>query len=150
MNTQFRDWSIHFKVQAVRLGQLSYDENFDDIIERKVKEYLDESKEIDWRKMNLTVNGIAEGRSTEPREGIEDDRNEVKNIFISLGVEPDDLSDFTVRLGKISERFPNRSVLISVKSLKTKGDLMKAQVGFRQRNPTKRLYISPDLSLRQR
>ena len=115
-----------------------------------MKEYLDESKEIDKRKMNLIVNGIAESRSTESRERIEDDRNEVKNIFRSLGVEPDDLSDLTVRLGKVSERFPNRSLLISVKSLKTKGDLMKAQVGFRQRNPTKRLYISPDLSPRQR
>ena len=137
-------------LQVVQSGQLSYDENFDDIIERKVKEYLDESKEIDKRKMNLIVNGIAESRSTESRERIEDDRNEVKNIFRSLGVEPDDISDLTVRLGKVSERFPNRSLLISVKSLKTKGDLMKAQVGFRQRNPTKRLYISPDLSPRQR
>ena len=103
---------LEHSLQVVQSGQLSYDENFDDIIERKVKEYLDESKEIDKRKMNLIVNGIAESRSTESRERIEDDRNEVKNIFRSLGVEPDDLSDLTVRLGKVSERFPNRSLLM--------------------------------------
>ena len=100
--------------------------------------------------MNLIVNGIAKSRSTEPKERIEDDRNQVKNIFKSLEVEPDDLSDLIVRLGMVSVGFPNRSLLFSVNSLKTKGDLMKAQVGFRQRNPTKRIYISPDLSQRQR
>ena len=34
-------------LQVVQTGQLSYDENFDEIVERKVREYMDESKEIE-------------------------------------------------------------------------------------------------------
>ena len=38
---------LEHSLQVVQSGHLSYDENFDAIIERKVKEYLDKSKEID-------------------------------------------------------------------------------------------------------
>ena len=37
-------------LQVVQTGQLSYDENFDEIVERKVREYMDESKEIEKKK----------------------------------------------------------------------------------------------------
>ena len=106
--------------------KLSYDENFDEIVERKVREYMDESKEVEKRKMNLVINGIPESNNEDAVIRKEEDRDKVRNLFHTLGVEPTELSDLTVRLGKVTDRFPSRSLLISVKSTRAKGDVMKA------------------------
>ena len=137
-------------LQVVQTGQLSYDENFDEIVERKVREYMDESKEIEKRKMNLVINGIPESNDEDAVIRKEEDRDKVRNLFQTLCVEPTELSDLTVRLGKVTDRFPSRSLLISVKSTRAKGDVMKAQTSYRQRNPTRKIYIAPDLSPKQR
>ena len=44
-------------------------------------------------------------------------------------------------MGKVTDRFPSRSLLISVKSTRAKGDAMKAQTSYRQRNPTRKIYF---------
>ena len=137
-------------LQVVQTGQLSYDENFDEIVERKVREYMDESKEVEKRKMNLVINGIPESNDEDAVIRKEEDRDKVRNLFQTLGVEPTELSDLTGRLGKVTDRFPSRSLLISVKSTRAKGDVMKAQTSYRQRNPTRKIYIAPDLSPKQR
>ena len=66
-------------LQVVQTGQLSYDENFDEIVERKVREYMDESKEVEKRKMNLVINGIPESNDEDAVIRKEEDRDKVFN-----------------------------------------------------------------------
>ena len=134
-------------LQVVQTGQLSYDENFDEIVERKVREYMDENRAIEERKINLVINGIPESNDEDSVIRKEEDKDEVRNL---CGVEPTELSDLTVRLGKVTDRFPSRSLLIYVKSTRAKGEIMKAQTSYRRRNPTRKIYIAPDLSPKQR
>ena len=79
-------------LQVVQTGQLSYDENFDEIVERKVREYMDESKEVEKRKMNLVINGIPESNDEDAVIRKEEDRDKVRNLFQTLGDEPTELS----------------------------------------------------------
>ena len=67
-----------------------------------------------------------------------------------MNIDPESLTDKVIRLGTVNARYPNRSILISVSSTKVKGQIMKAQAGYRNRNPAKRIYLAPDLSPKQR
>ena len=81
-------------LQVVQTGHLSYDENFDEIVERKVREYMDESKEIEERKINLVINGIPESNDEDSVIRKEENRDEVRNLFQTLGIEPTEQTDF--------------------------------------------------------
>ena len=87
----------------MQTGQLSYDENFDEIVKRKVREYMYESKEIEKSKINMVINGIAESNEEDVVIRKEEDRGKVRNLFQTLDVEPTELSDLTVCLGKVTD-----------------------------------------------
>ena len=87
----------------MQTGQLSYDENFDEIVKRKVGEYMYESKEIEKSKINMVINGIAESNEEDVVIRKEEDRGKVRNLFQTLDVEPTELSDLTVCLGKVTD-----------------------------------------------
>ena len=134
----------------VQGGQLSYDFKNDEIIERKVKECLDERHEIDKRKFNVIIKGVEESQSENLDERIEDDKAKLRILMVALKVNPDSIAEKVIRLGPKTGRFPHRLLLVSLSSQNVKGRIMREQANYRMRNPTRKIYISPDLSPKQR
>ena len=83
-------------------------------------------------------------------ERIEDDKAKLRILMVALKVNPDSIAEKVIRLGPKTGRFPHRLLLVSLSSLNVKGIIMREQANYRMRNPTRKIYISPDLSPKQR
>ena len=94
--------------------------------------------------------GVEESQSENLDERIEDDKAKLKILMVALKVNPDSIAEKVIRLGPKTSRFPHRLLLVSLSSLNVKGSIMREQANYRMRNPTMKIYISPDLSPKQR
>ena len=121
-----------------------------EIIERKVKESLDERHDMDKRKFNVIIKGVEESQSENMDERIEDDNAKLRILMLALKDNSDSIAEKVIKLGPKTTRFPPRLLLVSLSSLNGKGRIMREQARYRLRNHTRKIYIFPDLTPKQR
>ena len=122
---------------------------YDEIIERKLKECLDERHDMDKLKFNVIIKGVEESRSENMDERIEDNKAKPRILMVALKVSPDSIAEKVIRLGPKTSRFPHSLLLVSLLSLNVKCRIMREQASYRMRNPTRKIYISTDLTPKQ-
>ena len=115
-----------------------------------MKECLDERHEIDEHKFNVIIKGVEESQSENLDERIEDDKAKLRILMVALKVTPYSIAEKVISLEPKTSRFPHRLLLVSLSSLNVKGRIMREQANYRMRYPTRKIYISPDLSPKQR
>ena len=121
-----------------------------EIIERTVKKCLDERHGIDKQKFNVIIKGVEKSQNENLYERIADDEAKHIILMVALKVNPDSIAEKLIRLRPKTSRFPHRLLLVSLSSLNVKCRIMREQANYRMRNPTRKIYISPYLSPKQR
>ena len=98
----------------------------------------------------MIIKGVEESQSENLDENIKDDKAKLRILMVALKVNPDSIAEKVIRLGPKTSRFPHRLLLVTLSSLNVKGRIMREQANYRMRNPTRKIYISPDRSPKQR
>ena len=101
---------------------------------------------MDKQKFNVNIKGVEESQSENMDERITDDKAKLLILMVALKVSPDSIAEKVIRLGPKTSRFPHRLLLVSLSSLNVKGRIMREQASYRMRSPTRKIYISPDLT----
>lgn len=127
------------------------EEQIEEVVDRKLKEALEETQEKEKRKKNLLIVNMKESRSEDAEQRKRDDLQEIKRVLepvIDLQVE--DLSDPT-RLGQIGGRRP-RMLKVTVKTEEKKKEIIRKAQGINEgiENVTDRIFFNPDLTKKER
>ena len=99
--------------------KVSTERKMENLIEAKVKEYLDESAEVEKRKLNLVLVNIKESNSTNIEEAKQEDKVRITKMLNDIIPEEIEISD-PIRLGKPNLGSKPRLLRITAKDLKNK------------------------------
>lgn len=130
--------------------KVSTERKMENLIEAKVKEYLDESAEVEKRKLNLVLVNIKESNSTNIEEAKQEDKVRITKMLNDIIPEEIEISD-PIRLGKPNLGSKPRLLRITAKDLRTKAIILKkAQRLNKADTPGPKIYINPDYTQKQR
>ena len=117
----------------------------------QVVEALDELKDRERRQNNIVITGLKESVSDDPIKRQEEDISKVKEMIEEMKVQDASIIK-AVRLGRRENATPDkpRLLLVMVDDIKQKKQLLVRAKGLRVIEKWKTIYISPDLTIKER
>ena len=118
---------------------------------KEVKEEMSiERKEIEERASNLVVYGLKESEKEEAKDRREEDDDKVREMADEIGVEVKGKLEVKFRAGKKVEDGKPRPVIVKVEDDETRELLLKHARRLARNDDWKNVFISPDLTWKQR
>lgn len=148
MSSRMTDLEKH--VQDISGPKL--DEKIEKIVDRKMKEMMEEKSEIEKRKNNLIIVNLSESKKANEKERVESDTRAIKHILAQIVDLDDDEKIDPIRLGNPPKKGEKpRLVKISVKSEDKKQEIIRKARSLNDCKPfEKRVYFNPDFTPKQR
>ena len=148
MNNRMGDLEKHVQ----ELSGPKLDKKIEDIVDRKVKEAMEEQCEIDRRKKNLIVVNLKECFKPNEKDRIASDTRAIKHLLAQIVDLDDDEMTEPVRLGAPPKKGDKpRLVKFSVKTEEKKSEIIRKARSLNDYKPyEKRVYFNSDYTPKQR
>ncbi len=126
------------------------DSKIEDMVDSKIKEAITDSREREERKLNLIITNIREPEGSCVEVKRQRDMEEANRLIEEITEEKINISD-PVRLGRVNIGTRSRLLRITVESEESKFKILRNAAKLnRQKDPSRRVYINPDYSVRER
>ncbi len=126
------------------------DSKIEDMVDSKIKEAILDTREREERKLNLIITNIREPEGASLEDKKKSDKEEVNRLIEEITDEKVIISD-PIRLGRVNIGTRPRLLRITVQNEESKFKILKNAAKLnRQKDPSKRIYINPDYSVRER
>ena len=118
---------------------------------KEVTEALETEKtEREEKAANIVIHGLKESTRGKGEERREDDEVAVKQMLRAMEVEAEGEIEVKWRLGKKSDEAPMRPLVVKFGSKDEKDKVLKNGRKLKRKDPWSTVYVSPDLTYRQR
>ena len=126
----------------------------EEVVEGKVKEYMEEKEEKEKRKLNIIICNLPESPAKSPEERKNDDQERVRDLVVKISdVQRSEVNN-PVRLGKIQvgKNAKPRLLRMVVKTVEAKKKIMQnvRELGKHVMKGENRIYINNDTTKKER
>ena len=147
--------SLHAKLEDTKNENLrEIERKIEEVVEGKVKEYMEEKEEKEKRKLNIIICNLPESQAESSEERKIDDQERVRDLVVKISnVQRSEVNN-PVRLGKIQigKNAKPRLLRMVVKTMEAKKKIMQnvSELGKHVMKGENRIYINNDTTKKER